>query len=167
LSSIEPTPWSIAAALGARPGINRSVCVSLILATLAVFAVQAPDASAKVVTLKASANLRITTTHGNDIEAEGTIAGTFAGSLSVHVTLSSGSRMTATFVGRSHAGKLAGSVSAEYYPSGSVNIYSGAARISSGTGSYAHASSDGVHVSGTMSRSRRLISMSISGRLSE
>jgi hypothetical protein len=137
--------------------------LGLLAVTLATLA---PAAGAKTIALNASANLRITTSHGNNIQAQGPISGTFAGTLRVHVSLNSGSRMTATFTGSSRSGSLAGSVSAEYYPSGRVTIYSGSARIASGTGIYAHARGVGIKVEGTLNRSRHLITMRISGHLS-
>lgn len=150
-----------------RENLRHLTPLALVVAIVASFGAWASPADAKLVTLSASANLRITTSHGNRLEAQGPISGTFAGSLSIRVSLNSGSRMTATFVGYSHAGNLTGSVSAEYYPSGRVTIYSGSVGIAGGTKTYAHARAGGIHVEGELNRSRHLITLRITGRLSE
>lgn len=117
--------------------------------------------------MSSSGTLKFTKTHGSLIEADGSISGTLAGSLSVHISFNSNSRMTATFSGSLHGGKLSGRAGGEYYPSGSTTIYEGSATVSSGSGSYAHARAVGVHVSGTVNRSRRIVTIRLSGHLVE
>jgi hypothetical protein len=124
-------------------------------------------AQARTVTVSSSGTLKFTKTHGSLIEADGSISGTLAGSLSVHISFNPNSRMTATFSGSFHGGKLSGRASGEYYPSGSATIYAGSAGVSSGTGAYAHARAVGVHVSGTVNRSRRIVTIRLAGRLDE
>jgi hypothetical protein len=124
-------------------------------------------AQARTVTASSSGTLRFTKTHGSLIEAAGSISGTLAGSLSVHISFNSNSRMTATFSGNLRGGKLSGRVSGEYYPSGSTTIYEGSATVSSGSGSFAHARAVGVRVSGTVNRSRRIVTIRLAGHLTE
>jgi hypothetical protein len=140
-------------------------CLSLMAAI--VLLSSATAAQARTVTASSSGTLKFTKTHGSLIEAEGSISGTLAGSLSVHISFNSNSRMAATFSGSLHDGKLSGRVSGEYYPSGSTTLYEGSATVSSGSGSYAHARAVGVHVSGTVNRSRRIVTIRLSGHLDE
>ncbi len=137
------------------------------LAVAALLAVWVPAAQARTVALSSSATLKFTSTHGSQIEAAGSMSGTLVGLLSVHISLNSDSRMTASFSGSFHGGKLSGQVGGEYYPSGSTTIYEGSATVSSGSGSYVHARAIGVHISGTVNRSRRIVTIRLSGHLHE
>jgi hypothetical protein len=151
-----------------RRSISPIMLCSLSLAAAALLLLSSVTAAqARTVTVSSSGTLKFTKTHGSLIEAEGSISGTLAGSLSVHISFNSNSRMMATFSGSLHGGKLSGRASGEYYPSGSTTIYSGSATVSSGSGSYAHARAVGVHVSGTVNRSRRIVTIRLSGHLDE
>jgi hypothetical protein len=143
---------------------TRLCCLSLAAALLLS---SVTDAQARTVTVSSSGTLKFTKTHGSLIEATGSISGTLAGSLSVRISFNSNSRMTATFSGSLHGGKLSGRVGGEYYPSGRTTIYEGSATVSSGSGSYAHARAVGVHVSGTVNRSQRIVTIRLSGHLDE
>ncbi len=143
----------------------RLGCLSLAAAALLLSSVTV--AQARTVAVSSSGTLKFTKTHGSLIEAAGSISGTLAGSLSVHISFNSNSRMTATFSGSLHGGKLSGRVSGEYYPSGSTTIYEGSATVSSGSGSYAHARAVGVRVTGTVNRSRRIVTIRLTGHLDE
>jgi hypothetical protein len=143
----------------------RLCCLSVVVAAMLLSSVTL--AQARTVRVSSSGTLKFTKTHGSLIEATGSISGTLAGSLSVHISFNSNSRMTATFNGSFHGGKLSGRVGGEYYPSGSTTIYNGSATVSSGNGSYAHARAVGVHVSGTVNRSRRIVTIRLSGHLDE
>lgn len=171
MTEFEITPVGEATAQKPEPrerrAASRSRLCRLSLVAAALLASWVPAAQARTVALSSSATLKFTSTHGSQIEADGSMSGTLAGSLSVHISLNSNSRMTATFSGSFHGGKLSGRVSGEYYPSGSTTIYEGSATVSSGNGSYAHARAVGVHVSGTVSRSRRIVTIRLSGHLDE
>ena len=143
----------------------RLCCLSIAAVALLLSSVSA--AQARTITVSSSGTLRFTKTRGTLIEAAGSISGTLAGSLSVHISFNSNSRMAATFSGSLHGGQLSGRASGEYYPSGSTTIYEGSATVSSGSGSYAHARAVGVHVSGSVSRSRRIVTIRLSGHLDE
>lgn len=141
---------------------------SLSLASAALLLLSSVTAAqARTVTVSSSGILKFTQTHGSLIEADGSISGTLAGSLSVHISFNSNSRMTATFSGSLHGGELSGRASGEYYPSGSTTIYNGSATVSNGNGSYAHARAVGIYVSGTVNRSRRIVTIRLSGHLDE
>ncbi len=148
-----------------RISLIRLCCLSLAAAALLLSSVTA--AQARTVTVSSSGTLKFTKTHGSQIEAYGSIAGTLVGSLSVHISFNSSSRMTATFSASLHAGQLSGRVGGEYYPSGSTTIYEGFATVSSGSGSYAHAHAVAVHVNGTVNRSRRIVTIRLTGQLDE
>lgn len=140
-------------------GLSATVAVLLSLSVA--------SAQARTVTLSSSGTLRFTKTQGSLIEAAGRMSGTLAGSVSIHISFNSNSRMTGTFSGSFGGGKLSGRVGGEYYPSGSTTIYDGSATVSSGSGSYAHARAVGIHVSGAVNRSRRIVTITLTGHLAE
>lgn len=146
---------------------SRSRLWGLSATAAALLTLSVASAQARTVTLSSSATLRFTKTHGSVIEADGRMSGTLAGSVSVYISFNSNSRMTGTFNGSFGGGKLTGRVGGEYYPSGSTTIYDGSATVSSGSGSYAHARAVGVHVSGTVNRSRRIVTITLTGHLDE
>jgi hypothetical protein len=171
MTKCEITPTGEAMAAKPTPRGRRVIspirlcCISL--AAVALLLSSAIPALARTVTVSSSGTLKFSKTHGSLIEAGGSISGTPAGSLSVRISFNSNSRMTATFSGSLHGGKLSGRVSGEYYPSGSTTIYEGSATVSRGSGSYAHARAVGVHVSGTVNRSRRIVTIRLAGHLDE
>jgi len=121
--------------------------------------------AARTVSLHEHASLHITKREGSDLEARGAATGTLAGSLDLHIVVDSADRMSASFVGSSHAGTLSGRGQSSYVVSGNVLSYTGTVSISRGTGSYAHASGVGIHIEGAMNRERGTISMTISGEM--
>jgi hypothetical protein len=120
---------------------------------------------AKVIALTERATMRITTSKGSNLVAQGQATGTLTGSASVHLVILSASRMTASFAGSSRSGTLEGRGTYNYGTSGSIVHYSGTVNITRGTGSYEHASSRGIHVEGTMNRQRRIVAMNINGNM--
>jgi hypothetical protein len=122
--------------------------------------------AARTVSLVANASLKVTKNQGSIINAQGLVAGTISGSLTLHTTVNSASRMTSSFVGSSRAGTLEGTSVSDYGVSGNTIYYTGIASITHGTGVYAHVHATGIHVEGTMDRRQKIVKMKISGSMS-
>lgn len=121
--------------------------------------------AARVISLVASAHLRITQVNENQVHAKGAVSGTISGTLTTHITINSGGRMTSYFTGTSHAGSLTGWGVSNYGVSGSTLYYSGTANITRGTGIYAHAHATGIKIEGTLNRRAKRLTAVINGPL--
>jgi hypothetical protein len=127
--------------------------------------VRSSAVAARTISLTASAGLRITRSHGSNIEASGTVSGTLRGSMAAHIVISSASRMTSSFEGTGGSGSLTGKGVANYGVSGNTIYYTGTATVTGGTGTYAHAHATSVRFEGTMNRTQKKITMHINGAL--
>lgn len=120
---------------------------------------------ARTISLIANAHLHISQVNENKVVAQGAVSGTLSGTLSTHITINSGGRMTSWFTGTSRAGTLSGWGVSNYGVSGSTLYYSGTGDITHGTGYYAHAHATGVRIEGTLNRRQRRLTAVINGRL--
>lgn len=108
--------------------------------------------------------MRITKKSGQRVAAKGNASGTIDGKVSLKLHMVTGSKATATFYGQSSRGSISGSGVAKYHVSGAVSYYTGKITNLDGTGKYAHASSRGISLSGTVNRRTYDVKMSLSGR---
>lgn len=145
-----------AGAVSATPAIGRFLDLGLTRHATA----------ARRMSLIANATLRVTKNQGSTINAQGFVSGTISGSLSLHTIVNSASRMTSSFVGSSRSGTLTGTSVSDYGVSGNTIYYTGTARITHGTGVYAHVHAAGIHVEGTMNRRQKIVRMRINGNMS-
>jgi hypothetical protein len=160
-----------------RP-ILASVAVSLGVAILApargVLDAAVPRASAmgariaRTVTLNETGRLHLTSKHNFTLNEQGAASGTAKGTIYVHLTAVSSSRVTAEINIYPHGGSLSGEGSASYSRSGTTASFSGALSIGRGTGSYANAHGAGLSFSGTIQESDDdAITVRVSGRVSD
>jgi hypothetical protein len=154
---------------------RRALTLSSMLAVVALALVIDLGTAAHANTIKAAsavrtislsdhASLRVIRKSTTVDEAHGQASGTLPGNLTVHITVDSADRMTASFTSRSRAGSLSGSGSATYRISGNILDYSGTARVSNGGGALAHAVGS-LQIKGSLNRLRGSMSMTITGTL--
>lgn len=111
-----------------------------------------------------SLRMRIKKKDGSHISAKGSASGTVDGKVSFKIHTVSGSKATASFYGHNSHGTISGTGTAKYHVSGAVSYYTGKIKTLTGTGKYAHASSQGISLSGTVNRRTYDVKMTLTGR---
>ena len=101
---------------------------------------------------------------GSNLSAKGSASGSVDGKVSFKIHTVSGSKATASFYGHNFHGTISGTGVAKYNVSGAVTYYTGKIKTLTGTGKYAHASSDGISLSGTVNRRTYDVKMTLTGR---
>jgi hypothetical protein len=123
--------------------------------------------AARTFSLNESGSLHKTSKHNFTLNEQGSASGTIKGTIYVHLTVVSTSRVTAEVNIYPRGGSITGYGTASYHRGGSTATFSGSASISRGTGSYAHAHGSGLSFSGTIARSNDAITVHMSGRVSD
>lgn len=135
-----------------------------------------PDASqaavpvalaAKTLSLNESGSLHLMSKHGFTVNEQGSASGTITGTIYVHLTIVSTSRVSAEVNIYPRGGSISGHGTASYHRGSKTATFSGSASISGGTGSYDHAHGQGLSFSGTIARSNDAITVHMSGRVSD
>ena len=137
--------------------------------TLAVSALALPPAhAARTVLLNETGHLHLTSKHNFTLDEQGSASGTASGTIYVHLTAVSSTRVTAEVNIYPHGGSISGYGSGSYRRSGAVAEFSGSMTIKGGTGSYAHIRGSGLSFSGTIAESDRdAITVHVNGRVSD
>ena len=143
----------VAAGLLCPPGLSRADV--------------APAFTARTFSLNETGSLHKTSKHDFTLNEQGTASGTIAGTIYVHLTVVSTSRVTAEVNIYTRAGSITGNGSAGYDRGSTTATFTGSASISRGTGSYAHAHGSGLSFSGTIARSNDAITVRLSGTVSD
>jgi hypothetical protein len=122
---------------------------------------------ARTATLNESGHLHLTSKHNFTLNEVGSASGTAVGTIYVHLTAVSSSRVTVEVEIYPHGGSLSGRGSASYTRAGALASFSGAMTIVGGTGSYAHVHGSGLSFNGTIAESNDdAITVHVSGRVS-
>jgi len=129
----------------------------------------APSAhAARTISLNETGHLHLTSKHNFTLNEQGPASGTIAGTIYVHLTAVSTSRVTAEVNIYPSGGSISGNGTASYRRVGATASFSGSMSIGRGTGSYAHAHGSGLSFSGTIQESRHdAITVRVSGRVSD
>jgi hypothetical protein len=122
---------------------------------------------ASTVSLDVSARLHATSKHNLTLYEQGQAAGTVTGTIYVHLTVVSTSRVTAEVRLYPDGGSIVGLASADYRRGSETASFSGAMSISGGTGRFQHARGSGLSFSGTIQRSNDAVTVHVSGRVSD
>jgi hypothetical protein len=123
---------------------------------------------ARTITLNETGHLHLTSKHNYTLNEQGSASGTATGTIYVHLTAVSSSRVDAEINIYPHGGSLTGTGTASYHRMGSTASFSGSMSIARGTGSYAHAHGSGLSFSGTIAESSNdAITVHVSGRVSD
>lgn len=136
--------------------------------TLAASASQARAAvasGARVISLNENGSLHLTSKQGFTLNEKGVASGTVRGTIYVHLSIVSSSRVTAELNIYPHGGSLTAHGSASYHKQSTLARFSGTMSIERGTGSYAHARGSGLSFSGTIQRSNDAVTVHVAGRV--
>jgi hypothetical protein len=126
-----------------------------------------PAHLARVIYLDENGALHATSKHDLTLNEQGRASGTVAGTIYVHLTVVSSSRVTAEVSIYPADGSISGYASANYERGDQQASFTGSLSISRGTGSYAHARGAGLSFSGTIQRSNDAVTVRVSGRVSD
>jgi hypothetical protein len=108
---------------------------------------------ARTIALNETGRLRLTSKHNFTLNEVGSASGTAVGTIYVHLTAVSSSRVTAQVAINTHAGSLSGHGAGTFRRNGAQASFSGSMSIDGGTGSYAHVHGSGLSFSGTIDES--------------
>jgi hypothetical protein len=120
--------------------------------------------SAKVISLNESGSLHLTSKNGFTLNERGAASGTVSGTIYVHLSIVSSSRVTAELSIYPHGGSLTAQGSASYHKESTLARFSGTMSIERGTGSYAQAHGSGLSFTGTIQRSNDAVTVHVAGR---
>jgi hypothetical protein len=145
-----------------------SLAASCACGALAASASQPRPALAKgagVISLNENGALHLTSKHGFTLNEQGVASGTVKGTIYVHLSIVSSSRVTAELNIYPHGGSLTARGSASYHKESTNAHFLGTMSIERGTGSYAHAQGSGLSFSGTIQRSNDAVTVHVAGRV--
>ena len=112
------------------------------------------------------ADVRLVSKHGSTLNERGEATGSYAFSpLTITFTTVSGDHGVATLTGYWHGSSLSGSAGVSYYTAGPITRFEGSLTVSGGTGSFAHARSQGLRIKGFVDRHDLNASAQMSGKL--
>lgn len=117
--------------------------------------------------LNENANLHLTSKHGFTLNEQGRATGTIKGTIYVHLTITSSSRVTAEMNIYPSNGSITAKGSAAYHRGHSSASFSGSLSVVRGTGAYSHARGSGLSLTGTIRRSDDAVTVHVSGRASD
>jgi hypothetical protein len=122
--------------------------------------------SARTIALDESARLHLTSRHGFTLNEQGSASGSVAGTMYVHLTIVSTTRVVAEVNFYPRGGSISGKAVASYRRGSSTASFAGTMSIARGTGGYAHARGTGLSFSGTIRRSDEAIAVQVHGTAS-
>lgn len=123
--------------------------------------------AASTVSLDVSARLHAISKHNLTLYEQGQAAGTVNGTIYVHLTVVSTSRVTAEVRMYPDGGSIVGLASADYRRGSETASFSGSMSISGGSGRFQRARGSGLSFSGTIQRSNDAVTVHVSGRVSD
>jgi hypothetical protein len=147
-------------------GLCSVLAGSLALIVSASWAGPAHDA--RTLALNETGHLHLTSKHNYTLNEQGRASGTATGTIYVHLTAVSSSRVSAEVNIYSRGGSISGTGRASFRRMGSTASFSGSMSIDRGSGSYAHVHGQGLSFSGTIAESNNdAITVHVSGRVSD
>lgn len=123
--------------------------------------------AARTFSLNETGRLHLTSKHGFTLNEQGSASGTVKGTIYVHLTIVSSSRVTAQVNIYPSGGSITGNGSASYHRGSESASFNGSMSIDSGSGSYDHARGSGLSFSGTIQRSNDAVTVHVSGTASD
>ncbi len=141
-----------------------SLAASWTSAALTAGASGARARGARVISLNENGSLHLTSKQGFTLNEKGVASGTVRGTIYVHLSIVSSSRVTAELNIYPHGGSLTAHGSAAYHKESRLARFSGTMSIERGTGSYAHARGSGLSFSGTIQRSNDAVTVHVAGQ---
>lgn len=145
--------------------VTVSLTASWTSGVLAQSAARAAVASgARAFSLNENGNLHLTSKQGFTLNEQGLASGTVKGTIYVHLSIVSSSRVTAELNIYPSGGSITADGSASYRRERANARFSGSMSIERGTGSYAHARGAGLSFSGTIQRSNDAVTVHVAGK---
>jgi hypothetical protein len=117
------------------------------------------------VNLKETGHLHAVGEPGTTIIEEGHATGTYDCAISVHLTIVSFNRVTATFTVKPKGGSVTGAGSARFIRQSSNGYFGGTIAITGGTGVFAHASGGNIGISGVISSETFTLTVNVHGKV--
>jgi hypothetical protein len=123
--------------------------------------------TSRTISLSETGHLHLTSKHNFTLNERGSASGTVAGTIYVHLTAVSSTRVTAEVNIYAHGASFSGNGNASYRRGSTTASFAGSMSINRGTGSYAHVHGSGLSFSGTIAESNHdAITVHVSGRVS-
>lgn len=119
---------------------------------------------ARALSLNENGSLHLTSKQGFTLNERGLASGTVVGTIYVHLSIVSSSRVTAELSIYPSGGSITARGSASYHRGSTSAHFSGSMSVERGTGSYAHARGSGLSFSGTIQRSNDAVTVHVAGR---
>jgi hypothetical protein len=110
--------------------------------------------ASRTIALNVTGRLHLTSKHGFTLNEQGSVSGTIAGTIYVHLKAVSTSRVTAEVNIYPSGGSLSASGSARYHRGSTTATFSGSMSLNRGTGRYSHVRSSNLSFSGTIYESK-------------
>lgn len=124
--------------------------------------------AAKTISLSETGHLHLTSKHNFTLNEQGTASGTASGTIYVHLTAVSNTRVNVEVNIYPKGGSITGSGAAGYRKTSGAADFSGSMTIDRGTGTYAHIHGTGLSFSGTVAESKKdAITVHVSGQVSD
>ncbi len=120
---------------------------------------------ARTISLSETGRLHLASKHGFTLNEQGSASGTVTGTIYVHLTVVSTSRVSAEVNIYPKGGSISGFATASYHRGSQTASFSGSMSVSRGTGSYGHAHGSGLSFNGTIARSSDAITVHVDGRV--
>jgi len=117
--------------------------------------------------LNETSRLHLTSKHEFTLNEEGSGSGTITGTIYVHLTVVSTSRVSAEVNVYSSGSSITGRASASYERGHTQGSFSGSLLIIRGTGRYRRAHGSGLSFTGTIQRSNDAIAVNVRGPVSD
>jgi hypothetical protein len=121
--------------------------------------------AARVIELKETGLLHLTSGEGTTLFEHGHANGTFNCSIVVHLTIVSASRVATTFTVDPRGGSISGKGSARYAAEGGNGYFGGTIALTRGTGSYARAWGNEIGISGKIDRESLKLTVHVHGAI--
>lgn len=128
---------------------------------------RSPSAHAALhaVSLQETGYLHSATGTGTTIDEQGNATGTYDCAITVHLTILSANRVTATFTVRPKGGTVSGTGSVRFQAQGANGYFGGTISIKHGTGNYKHASGTNIGISGIINRETFNLTVHVHGTI--
>jgi hypothetical protein len=122
---------------------------------------------AKTTSLNETGHLRLTSKHNFTLNERGSATGTIKGTIYVHLTAVSSTRVTVQVSIYPRGGSVSGSGTGSYRRKGSTAQFAGSMSFTRGTGKYAHVHGSGLSFSGTIEEANHdAITVHVNGKVS-
>jgi hypothetical protein len=121
--------------------------------------------AARTVSLIETGRLHSTSGGGVTIDERGRATGTYDCAITVHLTILSANRVTASFTVNPRGGTISGTGSARFVAKGADGYFGGTISIARGTGSYRHAWGGNIGISGVIDRETLDLTVHVHGTI--